>query len=181
MPPIPVDGGGIVVLIFIDFEASSLSKQSYPIEIGWVTEAGAEEGHLIRPAPIWTEWDARAELIHGLSRAQLSEEGEPHDLVCERVISVFGGNDIYASAPSWDGHWLSMLLRASGKPRHLLRLSGTSELFLAAARGRLGTTDDALAAAHIEQVRQSLKQPAQEHRAVSDARREWELWKALVA
>ena len=44
--------------VFLDFEASSLSKDSYPIEVGWAGEDGSTEAHLIRPAPDWTDWDA---------------------------------------------------------------------------------------------------------------------------
>ena len=39
------------MLVFLDFEASSLGKRSYPIEVGWVFEDGRSEAHLIRPAP----------------------------------------------------------------------------------------------------------------------------------
>lgn len=49
------------MLVFLDFEASSLSKQSYPIEVAWVFEDGRSEEYLIRPAPIWTDWDSAAE------------------------------------------------------------------------------------------------------------------------
>ena len=41
---------------FLDFEASSLEKGGFPVEVGWVLEDGAEEAHLIRPAPDWTVW-----------------------------------------------------------------------------------------------------------------------------
>jgi|GEM_PF-6618298 len=36
------------MFVFLDFEASSLSKQSHPVEVGWVGEDGAGESHLIR-------------------------------------------------------------------------------------------------------------------------------------
>ncbi|WP_375452134.1 transcriptional regulator [uncultured Devosia sp.] len=124
--------------IFLDFEASSLSKQSYPIEVGWVLEDGTGEGHLIRRAPEWHDWDNKAEALHGISREQLLRDGTPHELVCARLIEIFAGNIVYASAPSWDGHWLSMLLRAAGHPRHLLRLKDTEETFVEAAQARVG-------------------------------------------
>jgi hypothetical protein len=47
--------------VFLDFEASSLAKDSYPIEVGWVFEGGTgAESWLIRPAPDWTDWDPNA-------------------------------------------------------------------------------------------------------------------------
>ena len=124
--------------VFLDFEASSLSKASYPIEIGWVFEDGTAEGHLIQPAPAWTEWDERVAAIHRISREQLLAEGKPHDEVCRRMVEVLTGHTLYASAPSWDGRWLSVLLRAAGFPRHLLRLRDSDEAFVEAATARLG-------------------------------------------
>ena len=55
---------------FLDFEASSLEKGGFPVEVGWVLEDGTEEAHLIRPAPDWTVWSAEAEAIHHLPRAR---------------------------------------------------------------------------------------------------------------
>lgn len=169
--------------IFLDFEASSLDDRlSYPIEVGWVDEAGDGEAHLIRPAPAWTDWDASAEATHGISRAVLERDGEPHEAVCERLIALFEGNTVHCSAPSWDGHWLSMLLRASGKPRHLLRMRDTSEVFEAAARERLGAEAPA---SELEAVIAAARAVAEAgpvaHRALADARREWEIWRTILA
>ena len=58
--------------LFLDFEASSLSKQSYPVEIGWIDESGQGESHLLHPAPNCTEWDDEAAAVHGISRRTLS-------------------------------------------------------------------------------------------------------------
>jgi hypothetical protein len=55
-------------IAFLDFEASSLGKQGYPIEVAWVFANGEEESHLIRPAEAWTDWDVKAGRIHGISR-----------------------------------------------------------------------------------------------------------------
>jgi len=156
--------------VFLDFEASSLSKHSYPIEVGWVFEDGVGEGYLIRPAPNWTDWDDTAQAVHGISREQLQADGVLHDVVCTRVVEIFDGNVVYASAPSWDGHWLSMLLRAAGRPRHLLRLKDTDEAFKAAAGGALD---------RVASARKEISTQAVAHRAVEDARREWSIWMAL--
>jgi hypothetical protein len=51
--------------VFLDFEASSLSDRSYPVEVAWVFQDGRSESHLIRPATEWTDWDDEAEAIHG--------------------------------------------------------------------------------------------------------------------
>lgn len=57
------------MFIFLDIEASGLGSGSFPVEIAWVSEGGAEESHLIRPAPGWTQWSRRAEALHGITRA----------------------------------------------------------------------------------------------------------------
>ena len=158
---------------FLDFEASSLGKQSYPIEVGWVGEDGNGEAHLIHPAPGWTDWDASAALVHGITREQLEREGEPHEQVCARVIELFAKNTVLASAPSWDGHWLSMLLRVSGRPRHLVRLKDSDVAFAQAAQ--LGGGD---IAARIQAAKDAAKPSG--HRALGDARREWAIWRSLV-
>ena len=166
--------------VLLDFEASSLSKRSYPIEVGWVAEDGTGEAHLIRPAPDWTDWDASAEVVHGISRAQLMNEGEPHEMVCARLVELFDANVVHAGAPSWDGHWLSMLLRAAGRPRHLLRLADTEAAFTAAARDRLGEgATEAAIADLIARARATVGTTPAAHRALEDARRDWRIWQEI--
>ena len=167
--------------VFLDFEASSLSKTSYPIEIGWVFEDGTTAGHLIRPAPSWTDWDERAAAIHGITREQLQAEGRPHEEVCRLMVDALTGHSLYASVPSWDGKWLSVLLRTSGFPRHLLRLRDSEEAFVEAATARLGAAaTDTLIAQVIATARATVEVWPPDHRAVSDARREWEIWREIA-
>jgi hypothetical protein len=135
------------MLVFLDFEASSLARHSYPIEVAWVFEDGASEAHLIRPAPGWDDWDVAAEAIHRIPRATLLAEGMAHDAVARRMVEQLTGHDLTASAPSWDGKWLSVLLRAAGLPRHALRLRDTDEAQREAARQIL---KDVVAADRLE-------------------------------
>ncbi|WP_404337710.1 transcriptional regulator [Sphingomonas sp. MMS12-HWE2-04] len=114
-------------LAFLDFEASSLAKRSYPIEVAWIFEDGRSESYLIRPAPDWTDWDPAAEAIHHIGRDLLLRDGSDHGLVAARMIAELSGHDLLASAPSWDGKWMSALLRAAGLPRHSLRLRKSDE------------------------------------------------------
>lgn len=113
--------------VFLDFEASSLAKGSYPIEVAWVFQDGRSETHLIAPAAEWTDWDEQAQAIHGIARDSLVAEGEPVADVAARMVETLTDHDLFASAPSWDGKWLSALLRAAGLPRHALRLRDTDE------------------------------------------------------
>jgi hypothetical protein len=170
-------------IAFLDFEASSLGKHGYPIEVAWVFANGQEESHLIRPAPTWTDWDAGAEAVHGIPRGRLMAEGAPLENVAQRIIAVLTGATLYATAPSWDGKWLSKLLRAAGLPRHALRLQDTDMAHRRVLR-------DVLKAGNVpadlqrELMRDILAQaqhrddelgPAA-HRALADAQREQRLW-----
>lgn len=167
--------------VFLDFEASSLSKKnSYPIEVGWVFEDGREMEYLIRPAPAWVEWDEAAEAVHGISRETLLRDGTPHDVVCDRLVAALNDDQIYASSPSWDGHWLSMLLRGAGLPRHLLRLRDSEEAFAEAVRARLGAdVPPETVADEIARAQAAVGSEPATHRALADARREYRIWLEL--
>jgi hypothetical protein len=170
------------MLVFLDFEASSLSERSYPIEVGWIFENGDAEAHLIKPAPTWTDWSSRAAAVHGISRELLKREGTAHEEVARRLVDVLSGHQLFASAPSWDGKWLSVLLRAGGYPRHSLRLRDTAEAQKAAAKRVLiekgiPATDLAKAVrAVVYQARIALAAQPTTHRALADAERERLIW-----
>jgi len=170
--------------VFLDFEASSLGDDSYPIEIGWAAEDGSSEAHLIKPAPSWTDWDPAAEAVHGLTREQLRGEGEFHDEVAGRALEVLGGHDLFASAPSWDGKWMSVLLRAAGLPRHALRLRDSDEAHREAFReilyGRVPGDDlENIAAGMLKMARRRVEVGPPRHRALADALTELEVWRAI--
>jgi hypothetical protein len=160
--------------VFLDFEASSLSDDSYPIEAGWVFEDGREETHLIRPAPAWTEWDEEAADLHGITRAELEARGTPHDVLAHRMLEHLGEHRIYATAPSWDGKWLSVLLRGAGLPRHALRLQDSDEAHMDAALKALAglPEPEPLALMLIEEARARVFAAPARHRALEDAKAE---------
>ena len=169
------------MLVFLDFEASSLSDHSYPIEVGWVFEDGASEAHLIRPAAGWTEWDAGAERIHRIPRDMLLSHGTDHVEVARRMVDVLAGHDLLASAPSWDGKWLSALLRAAGWPRHTLRLRDTDAALEETAQAILApfVPPEHLPVLITDLLAQSLRQhhsSAPAHRALADAEQERRRW-----
>jgi hypothetical protein len=169
--------------LFLDFEASSLGDDSYPIEVGWVGEDGVSETHLIRPAPEWTDWDPAAEALHGLSRERLEAEGEPHDRVARRALEALHSHEVYVSAPSWDGKWMSVLLRAAGLPRHALRLKSSGDAHRQAAidilRGRVPAGEvEPLAAALVAEAHCLQRDPPR-HRALADAEVELAIWREV--
>jgi hypothetical protein len=166
---------------FIDFEASSLNRHGYPIEVAWVFEDGRSESFLIAPIKKWTDWDPAAEAIHGISREQLAVEGVPAEKVAQRMLADLQGHEVFASAPSWDGKWLSKLLRAGGLPRHAVRLTDTDVGLVDLASALLApfvpSSDIHRATRKIVAYagdRFADREPA--HRALPDAQLERERW-----
>ena len=167
--------------VFLDFEASSLSDDGYPIEVGWVFEDGQAESHLIKPAPQWVDWDRSAEALHQISRATLEADGVPHDVVAHRLLDTLGQHVVYASAPSWDGKWLSVLFRAAGIPRHAMRLKDSGEAYAEAAVEALSAAVppaqvDILAAEIVGRALAAAGERPVKHRALADAEQERQIW-----
>lgn len=165
---------------FLDFEASSLAQDSYPIEVGWVFEDGSGEEHLIRPARAWKDWAADAAALHGLTRERLVAEGEPHDRVARRILATLGPHEVYVSAPSWDGKWLSTLFRAAKIPRHAMRFKPTAQAHAEAVAQALGRTPSAQELATIvAAARLAIADQPVRHRAKADAEQELRLWREV--
>lgn len=169
--------------VFLDFEASSLRPESYPIEVGWAGEDGSLESWLIRPAPGWDDWDPAAEAVHGLSREKLLAAGRPHEEVARRALAALKDHEVYVSAPSWDGKWMSVLLRAAGLPRHALRLKGADEAARAAVAEALpGRPKDEialLAKVFLAAAHDRLADGPPRHRALADAQAELAVWREV--
>jgi hypothetical protein len=165
------------VIVFLDFEASSLAKKSFPIEVAWLFEDGRSQSYLIRPAADWTDWSSEAEAIHGISRHLLLAEGVAVEAVAAEMIETLTGHDLYASSPSWDGKWLSVLLRAAGLPRHALRLRKSDDAFADALRKTLGAqVPEADIRSRVAEIVESTEPAAPTHRALFDARLELHRW-----
>jgi hypothetical protein len=166
--------------VFLDFEASSLSDDSYPIEVAWVFEDGRGESYLIHPADGWNDWGATAEAIHGIERARLFSDGTPVETVAARMIAALSGHDLAASAPSWDGKWISVLLRGAGMPRHALRLRDTDEIIRESVAVILSERLPAAAipdvAGRVMRALENIDRPQPAHRAMADAAAERERW-----
>lgn len=112
-------------LVFLDIEASSLLPDSWPVEIGcaWIGPAGVEMREaLIRPRSDWplSSWSARAEEVHGISRAQLEAAGYPAENVAA-ATDALSGVDLVSNNPHWDAFWLARL-RGPGRPALRVRL-----------------------------------------------------------
>ncbi|MBI1495271.1 3'-5' exonuclease [Halocynthiibacter styelae] len=100
--------------VFIDFEASSLSQDSWPIEVGvaWLNETKVViESKLIQPRPDWLEsdWNAESQNVHGIQRSELDDASPPDD-VAKWLLETVGGRPLFSDAPKFDQRWLNRLL-----------------------------------------------------------------------
>ena len=109
---------------FLDFEASSLDRDSWPIEVGlsWIDDSHEIQTFesLIRPAPHWSEdaWSQASALVHNIPRSAL--ETAPHvDIVAEGLLKALGGRIALSDAPPFERHWLDQLLGAAGVTTHV--------------------------------------------------------------
>lgn len=104
----------------IDFEASGLHPESYPIEAGWSLPDGTVKSMLINPAcvPQWTHWDFNAEYAtHQLSRARLIRIGSQPREVAEAMNADIKGLTVYSDNAGQDGFWCDVLFEAAGVER----------------------------------------------------------------
>lgn len=61
--------------LFIDFEASGIAPDCYPIEVA-VVSGETSFTSLIKPARYWTHWSFDAQDMHGLTQDQLRQQGD---------------------------------------------------------------------------------------------------------
>jgi hypothetical protein len=122
--PRPLEGT-LILHAFLHFEASSLGRHGFPIEVAWVFESGAEESHLIRPASDWADWDPDPKTPNAISRDRLGIDGAPVETVARRLVYQLGDHAVFASTPFWDAKWLSLLLCSAGLSPRALQLADT--------------------------------------------------------
>src|SRR3954454_25072263 len=87
--PRPLEGT-LILRAFLHFEATSLGRHGFQIEVAWVFENGAEESHLIRPAPGWSDWDPDPKAPSVIPRDRLGIEGTPVEAVARRLVEQLG-------------------------------------------------------------------------------------------
>jgi hypothetical protein len=165
---------------FLDFEASSLSRDSYPIEVAWSYADGSIENHLISPETIvaWTEWDPEAERVHGIRRKDLLRSGETPSLVCARMNQELAGKTVYTDAPSFDGMWLSKLFAACDATP-LFELGAVDDLLAALIRQKVPGRQDFVFAIDLLKKDARVQKPRQ-HRAAWDVEYLVQLWRLAV-
>lgn len=103
----------------IDFEASSLDEDSYPIEVGIAIvrdERIDSWSSLIRIVPEWASrdaWSRTSESVHGISRRELIDAPRPSSVMQELNDRTRGLEIVYCDGGDFDVHWLRELSRAS--------------------------------------------------------------------
>lgn len=148
--------------IFYDVEASSLSRDSYPVEVGWaeVLADGSvrSEALLVRRAPGWLDWSEHAQQVHGITRVDLQKHGRSADEVVAVLDAAFGSSVVFSDAPASEVFWTDRLYGAAGKKR-VWRIGDAIPLLRATAASR---EDSFWLSVHLEEARL--------HRADADAR-----------
>ncbi|OOY22471.1 hypothetical protein BMI91_19510 [Thioclava sediminum] len=105
-------------LMFIDFEASSLSPNSWPIEVGlsWIIDGEVETwSSLIKPHPRWPadDWSARSEGVHRISRDEL-DDAPTCWAVANELLPRIRGKVLVSDYTHGDQRWLDRLLTTAG-------------------------------------------------------------------
>jgi len=95
---------------FLDFEASGLHPESYPIEIG-ICYGRKSYSALIRPTSYWTYWSPDAQDIHGITREELEAKGKSVQTIAEDLNRLFAGQVLWADS-NYDNMWMDALFSA---------------------------------------------------------------------
>lgn len=101
----------------LDFEASSLSEDSWPIEVGLSWLEGGEVrtwSRLIRPASEWNlaDWSPHSAVVHGIALEYL-EDAPGACKVAKELLAQLGGRMLVSDAPEFETRWLSRLMKAA--------------------------------------------------------------------
>ena len=120
----------------IDFEATSLEMDSFPIEVG-VAIAHAPSNittwsAIIEPAKGWNiaeAWEPAAERVHNIVGKALAA-GEPVDEVMKRLNELLGPvGHAWCDGGAYDQHWFRRLCQAS-RVKSTFRLWDIGGLFV---------------------------------------------------
>ncbi len=160
--------------IWLDVEASSLSVDSFPIEIGWCAADLVADSFLVKPLERWTDWSIASELIHGIQLQELFDQGIDAAEAAREINRICAGKQVLSDNPVSDGDWLKQLFHDTGV-RQEFELHDSRQLEAMAAA--LSKLTPAWAQSLVEQINGRFPHP---HRAGPDARREVARFLALV-
>ena len=103
--------------LIIDVEASGFGPNSYPIEVGLALDHQRRYCSLIRPHENWTEWDTKAEALHGISQQRLEESGSSLVDVAKELNSMLENKVVYSDGWVVDEPWIIKLFARAGIER----------------------------------------------------------------
>lgn len=102
---------------FLDFEASGLGPDGYPIQVAWSDADGSvSECWLIEPASGWAVeegWEAAAERVHGIPLATVREQGRPGAWIAARMNEQLADQTVYVDGGACDQVWCRQLFAAA--------------------------------------------------------------------
>ena len=105
---------------FMDFEASGLGADGYPIQVAWSGPHGAvDECWFIAPSRAYgwaldEGWDPAAERVHGIPAATLQKHGKSADWIAARMNVQLAGQTVYVDGGACDQVWCRQLFAAAG-------------------------------------------------------------------
>lgn len=103
----------------LDFEASSLSLESWPIEVGLSWLEGDEVrtwSTLIQPAADWelSDWSPQSAAVHGIALEELEDAPVAYRVVGDLLESL-GNRVLVSDAPEFETRWLTRLMKAAAQ------------------------------------------------------------------
>jgi len=108
-------------LVVVDFEATALTLESYPIEVGVARAVNSADpvsswSALIVPDPTWNvsaQWDPDAERVHGISRWELRSGTSARDVMT--ALNAWAGDVdiVWCDGGRYDASWLRTLAEAA--------------------------------------------------------------------
>lgn len=106
----------------LDFEASALDPESYPIEIGISFWSGPVRpvytwSSLIEPTPLWVKegvWFEAAQNVHGISAQDLTGAASPQKVMTIANRFLQGIGSVVSDNLYWEALWLNKLAHQAG-------------------------------------------------------------------
>jgi hypothetical protein len=99
--------------LFLDFEASGLHPDSYPIEVAIFGAAGSPYQRLIKPVAYWAHWSYDAQDLHQIEREQLLQAGTEVSVVAQELNQQFANKRLWVDN-NHDTFWMDVLFEAAG-------------------------------------------------------------------
>ncbi|UOA15971.1 hypothetical protein DSM109990_02822 [Sulfitobacter dubius] len=160
-------------LVFIDLEASSLSEDSWPIELGicWLDEREKLRtgSKLIKPHPSWpsSAWSDASQKIHRITLAELENADDATD-VAKWAFEVLADALLVSDAVDFDQRWLNRLMDTTSSSRSLKLISVQEAARQCFSSDAMSMFFRAYARGHST------------HRAADDALRVGQAWRAAL-